>query len=244
MTPKLIAVAFAATAMMAVPFAAMAEEAPRPRITVTGEGEASAAPDTAVLSLVVLQEKPTAREALTANNDTMAKVLDAMKKAGIAERDLQTSGFSIDPRYVYPENKNGQQPQAPKIVGYAVSNSLSVRVRDLKKVGEILDQSVTLGVNQGGNLTFTNDKPDTIIEEARKKAVANAIAKAKTLTEAAGVEVGKVIEISEQSFQPRPYAAGAPRVKMMAAEASDSVPVAAGENSYNVTVNVTFELKN
>lgn len=243
MTPKFLAVAFAATAMMAVPFAAMAEEAPRPRITVTGEGEATAAPDMAVVSLVVLQEKPTAREALTANNETMAKVLDAMKKAGIAERDLQTSGFNIDPRYVYPDNKQGQPPQAPKIVGYAVSNSLSVRVRDLKKVGEILDQSVTLGVNQGGNLTFTNDKPETIVEEARKKAVANAIAKAKTLTAAAGVEVGKVIEISEQTFQPRPYG-GAPRAKMMAAEASDSVPVATGENSYNVTVNVTFELKN
>eukprot|EP01132_Coremiostelium_polycephalum_P010925 gene10925-13381_t len=243
MTPKFLAVAFAATAMMAVPFAAMAEEAPRPRITVTGEGEATAAPDMAIVSLVVLQEKPTAREALTANNETMAKVLDAMKKAGIAERDLQTSGFNIDPRYVYPDNKQGQPPQAPKIVGYAVSNSLSVRVRDLKKVGEILDQSVTLGVNQGGNLTFTNDKPETIVEEARKKAVANAIAKAKTLTAAAGVEVGKVIEISEQTFQPRPYG-GAPRAKMMAAEASDSVPVAAGENSYNVTVNVTFELKN
>ncbi|WP_346306727.1 SIMPL domain-containing protein [Phyllobacterium sp.] len=229
--------------MMAVPFAAMADETPRPRITVTGEGEATAAPDMAIVSLVVLQEKPTAREALTANNETMAKVLDAMKKAGIAERDLQTSGFNIDPRYVYPDNKQGQPPQAPKIVGYAVSNSLSVRVRDLKKVGEILDQSVTLGVNQGGNLTFTNDKPETIVEEARKKAVANAIAKAKTLTAAAGVEVGKVIEISEQTFQPRPYG-GAPRAKMMAAEASDSVPVAAGENSYNVTVNVTFELKN
>ncbi|MBN9135524.1 SIMPL domain-containing protein [Phyllobacterium sp. SL163] len=243
MTPKFLAVAFAATAMMAVPFAAMADETPRPRITVTGEGEATAAPDMAIVSLVVLQEKPTAREALTANNETMAKVLDAMKKAGIAERDLQTSGFNIDPRYVYPDNKQGQPPQAPKIVGYAVSNSLSVRVRDLKKVGEILDQSVTLGVNQGGNLTFTNDKPETIVEEARKKAVANAIAKAKTLTAAAGVEVGKVIEISEQTFQPRPYG-GAPRAKMMAAEASDSVPVAAGENSYNVTVNVTFELKN
>ncbi|UGX86607.1 SIMPL domain-containing protein [Phyllobacterium meliloti] len=243
MTPKFLAVAVAATAMMAVPFAAMAEEAPRPHITVTGQGEAAAAPDMAVLSLVVLQEKPTAREALTANNETMAKVLDAMKKAGIAERDLQTSGFSIDPRYVYPENKQGEQPKAPKIVGYAVSNSLSVRVRDLKKVGDILDQSVTLGVNQGGNLTFTNDKPETILEEARKKAVADAIAKAKTLTEAAGVEVGKIIEISEQSFQPRPYEM-AGRAKMMAAPASDSVPVAAGENSYNVTVNVTFELKN
>ncbi len=242
MTSKFLSLAFATTAMMAVPFAALADEAPRPRIIVTGEGEAAAAPDMAIISMVVLQEKPTAREALTANNEAMAKVLDAMKKAGIAERDLQTSGFSIDPRYVYPDNNNTQPPQAPKIVGYAVSNSLTVRVRDLKKVGEILDQSVTLGVNQGGNLTFTNDKPEAILEEARKKAVASAIAKAKTLTEAAGVGLGKVIEISEQSFNPSPMPMG--RAKMMAAAPADSVPVAAGENTYNVNVNVTFELKN
>ncbi|WP_304622565.1 SIMPL domain-containing protein [Phyllobacterium lublinensis] len=243
MTSRILSLAFATTALMAVPFAALAEEDPRPRITVTGEGEAAAAPDMAILSLVVLQEKPTAREALTANNEAMTKVLDAMKKAGIAERDLQTSGFSIDPRYVYPENKdNTQPPQAPKIVGYAVSNSLTVRVRDLKKVGEILDQSVTLGVNQGGNLTFTNDKPEAVVEEARKKAVANALAKAKTLTEAAGVGLGNVIEISEQSFSPRPMPMG--QAKMMAAAPADSVPVAAGENTYNVNINMTFELKN
>jgi uncharacterized protein YggE len=244
MTQHFLTLAFAAITMMAVPLAARAaDETPKPRITVTGEGEAAAAPDTAIISLVVMEEKPTAREALTANNEAMAKVLDGMKKAGIADRDLQTSGFSIDPRYVYPDNKdNTQPPQAPKIVGYAVSNSLTVRVRDLKKVGEILDQSVTLGVNQGGNLSFTNDKPDAILEEARKSAVANAIAKAKTLTQAAGVELGKVIEISEQSFAPRPMPMG--RAKMMAAAPADSVPVATGENTYNVTVNVTFEIKN
>ncbi|WP_405044733.1 SIMPL domain-containing protein [Phyllobacterium sp. 1468] len=229
--------------MMAVPFAALADETPRPRIVVTGEGQAASAPDMAIVSMVVLQEKPTAREALTANNEAMAKVLDAMKKAGIAERDLQTSGFNIEPRYVYPDNKdNTQPPEAPKIVGYAVSNSLTVRVRDLKKVGDILDQSVTLGVNQGGNLTFTNDKPEAIVEEARKNAVANALAKAKTLTEAAGVGLGKVIEISEQSYSPRPMPMG--QAKMMAAAPADSVPIATGENTYNVNVSVTFELKN
>jgi len=243
MTSKFLSLAFATTAMMAVPFAALADETPRPRIVVTGEGQAASAPDMAIVSMVVLQEKPTAREALTANNEAMAKVLDAMKKAGIAERDLQTSGFNIEPRYVYPDNKdNTQPPEAPKIVGYAVSNSLTVRVRDLKKVGDILDQSVTLGVNQGGNLTFTNDKPEAIVEEARKNAVANALAKAKTLTEAAGVGLGKVIEISEQSYSPRPMPMG--QAKMMAAAPADSVPIATGENTYNVNVNVTFELKN
>ncbi|NTS31884.1 SIMPL domain-containing protein [Phyllobacterium sp. BT25] len=243
MTSKILTLALAVTTMVAVPMAAYAEDAPRPRITVTGEGEAAAAPDTAILSLVVMQEKPTAREALTANNEAMAKVLDAMKKAGIAERDLQTSGFSIDPRYVFPENNNNQPPKPPSIVGYAVSNSLTVRVRDLAKVGDILDQSVTLGVNQGGNITFTNDKPDTILEEARKNAVANAVARAKTLTAAAGVELGRVIEINEQSFSPRPVPMAA-RGKMMAMDAASPVPVATGENTYNVNVNMTFELKN
>ncbi|MDQ0996516.1 uncharacterized protein YggE [Phyllobacterium ifriqiyense] len=242
MTSKILTLALATTAMIAVPFAALADETPRPRIIVTGEGEAAIAPDTAVLSLVVMEEKPTAREALTANNESMAKVLDGMKKAGIADRDLQTSGFNIEPRYVYPENKDGkQQPEAPKIVGYAVSNSLSVRVRDLKKVGEILDQSVSLGVNQGGNLVFTNDKPDAILEEARKKAVASAISKGKTLSTAAGVELGKIVQISEQSRNPRPMPMAQSKMMAMAA---DSVPVAAGENTYNVTVDVTFELKN
>ncbi len=242
MTSKILTLALATTAMIAVPFAALADETPGPRIIVTGEGEAAIAPDTAVLSLVVMEEKPTAREALTANNESMAKVLDGMKKAGIADRDLQTSGFNIEPRYVYPENKDGkQQPEAPKIVGYAVSNSLSVRVRDLKKVGEILDQSVSLGVNQGGNLVFTNDKPDAILEEARKKAVASAISKAKTLSTAAGVELGKIVQISEQSRNPRPMPMAQSKMMAMAA---DSVPVAAGENTYNVTVDVTFELKN
>ena len=116
-------------------------------------------------------------------------------------------------------------------------------MRDLKKVGDILDQSVTLGVNQGGNLAFTNDKPEAIVEEARKKAVANALAKAKTLTEAAGVGLGKVHRDQRAVVQPSPDADGR-QAKMMAGRTRDSVPVAAGENTYNVNVNVTFELKN
>lgn len=229
-----------AAALAATSLPASANDSPRPRIIVSGEGEMAVAPDMAILSLTVLREAETARDALTANNEAVAKVIAAMKEAGIADRDLQTSGFNIQPRYVYPEPKDGQQQQ-PRIVGYAVSNSLTVRVRDLSKVGAILDQSVTLGVNQGGDLTFTNDDPAAVINDARKKAVANAIAKAKTLAEAAGVSVGNVLEISEQTYQPRPVPMA--RGKMMAMEASDSVPVATGENTYNVQVNVTFEIK-
>ncbi|MCY1308520.1 26 kDa periplasmic immunogenic protein [compost metagenome] len=116
-------------------------------------------------------------------------------------------------------------------------------MRDLDKVGNVLDESVTLGVNQGGDLTFVNDNPAATINEARKRAVADAIAKAKTLADAAGVGLGRVVEINEQSRAPMPMPI-ARQAKMMAASApQDSVPVAAGENSYDVSVNVVFEIK-
>jgi len=210
------------------------------RIAVTGEGTMTASPDMAILNLSVLREAKTAREAMTANNEAMAKVLEAMKKAGIEDRDLQTGGINIQPRYVYPDDKNGLKE--PSITGYTVSNSLTVRVRDLAKVGNVLDESVTLGVNQGGDLNFVN--PSATINEARKRAVADAIAKAKTLADAASVTLGRVVEINEQSRPPMPMPIARAQFKTMAAAApEDAVPVAAGENSYNVSVNVVFEIK-
>ncbi|GGA96832.1 SIMPL domain-containing protein [Brucella endophytica] len=213
---------------------------PVAKIAVTGEGEAQAAPDMAILTLNVLREADTAREAMTANNEAMGKVLAAMKEAGIEDRDLQTAGINIQPRYQYPDDKNGLKE--PKITGYTVTNSLTVRVRDVTKVGEVLDKSVSLGVNQGGNLTFTNDNPAAVINEARKRAVADALTKARTLADAAGVGLGRVLEISEQPWRPQPVPFARAEMKM-AVPQSDAAPVAAGENSYNVQVNVTFELK-
>ncbi len=165
-------------------------------------------------------------------------MLAALKKSGIADRDLQTSGFSIQPQYNYPQPVDNQ-PQPPQLIGYQTSNSVTVRVRDLSKLGEIIDQSVTLGINQGGDIQFTNDKPEAALEAARKNAVANAIKKAKTLSEAAGVKVGRIVEISENVMRPMPQPVY--RAAMMK-EASDAaaVPVQGGENSYNVTVSTDF----
>ena len=213
-----------------------ADPAVQPRIIVTGEGDAGIAPDMAVLTLGVTRDAATAREALDASNKAMADIIAAMKGEGIAERDLQTSNFSVNPVYSYP--KPEERDQTPKIVGYQVNNTLSVRVRDIAKVGMVLDRSVTLGVNQGGNIAFTNDDPSATLTAARVRAVKDAMAKAKTLAEAAGVTLGKVIEITEQSFQPQPMPFAAKREAM----AADAVPVQAGENSYRVQVSVTFEL--
>ncbi|EFM58204.1 immunoreactive 28 kDa outer membrane protein [Brucella sp. BO2] len=212
------------------------------RIAVTGEGMMTASPDMAILNLSVLRQAKTAREAMTANNEAMTKVLDAMKKAGIEDRDLQTGGINIQPIYLYPDDKNNLKE--PTITGYSVSTSLTVRVRELANVGKILDESVTLGVNQGGDLNLVNDNPSAVINEARKRAVANAIAKAKTLADAAGVGLGRVVEISELSRPPMPMPIARGQFRTMLAAAPDnSVPIAAGENSYNVSVNVVFEIK-
>lgn len=232
--------AAAAIALSAATAVKAAEEAPREAvISVSGEGRSAITPDMAVLSFSVVSDAKTAREALDANNKSMADVLKALKDAGIADRDLQTSGFAINPQYQYPDNSDGGN-KPPVLIGYQVANSLTIRVRDLPKLGGIIDQAVTLGVNQGGSIFFTNDKPEAALTEARKAAVADAMEKAKVLSEAAGVSLGRVVEISENSRTPEPV----PMMRAMAKEyAADAVPVATGENSYNVTVNVTFAIK-
>lgn len=238
MNRRLVTLALAAA--IALPgVASAAERHAHPRIIVTGEGEATVAPDMALLSLSVMREAKTAREALDENNAAMAQVIEAMKGFEIADRDLQTSGLQIMPRYNYTNTQDGGQ-QA-ELVAYQVTNSISVRVRDLAKAGEIIDKAVSLGVNQGGNIVFTNDDPSDIVDEARRKAVADAKSKAETLAEAAGVELGRVIEIADQSFASPPMPM---QVKAVAFEQSRAaVPIQAGENAYKVQVNVIFELK-
>ncbi|MEH7902843.1 SIMPL domain-containing protein [Rhizobium laguerreae] len=234
------------TALLALPLAAAApafaqEAKPRePVISVTGDGESSVAPDMAVVNLAVVKQAKTAREALDENNKAMNDVLAALKSGGIAERDLQTSGFSIQPQYNYPQPVDGQQQQ-PQLIGYQTINSVTVRLRDLAKLGEVIDQSVTLGINQGGEIQFTNDKPDAAIEEARKAAVADAVKRAKTLSEAAGVKLGRILEINENV--PRAMPQPVYRATMMKEASGAAVPVQGGENNYNVSVTVTFAIE-
>jgi uncharacterized protein YggE len=211
-----------------------------PRILVTGEGSVDLAPDMAVLSLTVTRQAETARAALDANSSAMRDVQTAMTDAGIEPRDLQTSGFSIQPNYFYPPQKPSGQREPPKIVGYTVRNSLTVRVRDISMVGVILDKSVSLGVNEGGNIMFTNDDPSEAISDARFKAVKHAIDKANTLARAANVKTGQILEISEQSYSPRPMPMA--RAELAMGRSADAVPVATGENTYKVTVNVSFAI--
>ena len=236
---KLLIAAISALTMLSA-FAAAGEQKPG-TIAVSATGNASVVPDMAILNLSVQREGETARKALDANTAAMASVLKAMRDAGIEDRDLQTSSFNIQPRYFYPKpSKTGEQ-KPPRIIGYLVNNSLTVRIRKLEDVGSILDRSVTLGVNSGGHVTFTTDNPDPIIERARKDAMSRALIKARVLTNAAGIDLGRILEISEQNRQPpRPVA----MARMAKAEMSnDAVPIASGENSYTITVHVRWELQ-
>ena len=224
---------FTSAAMAAGP-----EDGPARRITVFGEGEMAISPDIALVTLTVMREAESAREALDANSEAMASVTSAMTSAGIESRDMQTSGFNISPRYIHPQRAD--EPQEPRIQAYQVTNTLSVRVRNLERLGEILDEAVTLGVNQGGSISFSNDDPSSALTEARRRAVADAVEKARTLSDAAGVSLGEVVSISEQSFSPPPVPMGA---KAMRTEAFNAVPVESGENTYLVQVEMTFALE-
>jgi len=209
-------------------------------ISINGTGNVSVAPDMAILSFGVIKEAKTAREALDQNNKAMALIFDAMAKNGIEEKDIQTSGFNIQPRYVYPKRKsNGEQP-APKITGYMVSNNLTIRIRDLEKTGAILDLSVTLGINSGGNIQFRNSDTSKVLKQARIKAVEDALAKARTLAEAANVKLGKILNISENTRRPRPVAIA--QARSLSVQEDASVPIASGENQYSVNVQMSWEI--
>ncbi|MDP1626943.1 SIMPL domain-containing protein [Parvibaculum sp.] len=217
---------------------AHAQERDEPRIiTITGEGKATAAPDIAYISTGVVTEGKTAAEALAANTKAMAEVFAGLKDAGIAEKDMQTSQFSVYP--VYEQQEPQRQPQTPKIGGYRVQNQLTVTVRDLAALGGILDKVVSLGSNQMNGINFSIDKPEPLLDEARKDAVKDALRKAKLYAGAAGVSLGQIVSISENgSGMPQPYYA---KDMMMRAEAS-SVPVAAGEQTITASVNLVIKI--
>jgi uncharacterized protein YggE len=242
-----LAFATGVPATLIVPGFAAAEErpmaeSPLPVIRVSGEGTATIAPDLAIVTLGVLREAATVREALDAHNKVTAELGMAMRGFNVKSEDLQTANFSILPKYFYPNPKANGEQDPPRIVGYSVSSQLVVRIRDMAAIGEILDKAVTLGVNSDGGIVLTNDDPSGAIAKARAAAMKDAAARAKTLAEAAGVQLGPVIEITEDFNRPRPQPIT--RGKMMMDAAPAAVPVETGENAYSVTVQAVFEIRN
>ncbi len=208
---------------------------------ITGHGEVTAAPDTAFVTSGVTSQAENAKDALAANNADMAKLIDTLKAAGIKSEDIQTSGFSVNPNYVYSDARDANGYQLPpKITGYTVTNGVTVHVRDLTILGSVLDQAVTVGANQISGITFAVEDPTELYNEARKAAFADARAKAELYAEAAEVELGALALISEQInyAPPQPY-----MVKAQAVMADRAiVPVEVGTLTFSIDVNVNWDL--
>ena len=252
MSPSRFALASTALAtLIAASAPALAQQPPAPppvpaRIEVGGEGTAYRAPDLAVTQLTVMRNGATAADALAEANEAIASVTKAMGELGIEKRDLQTAGFQISPQYQYDNQPNGQQQSPPKVVGYEVRNSLSVKVRDLAKLGDVLDRAVQLGVNEGGSIDFQIDDASAISNEARRLAVADARKRAETLAEASGLKLGRVILIQDGAMRNEPLPPMPMMELKMAApgSASSRVPVETGENAVRADVRVVYELTN
>jgi hypothetical protein len=199
-------------------------------ITMSGHGETHGQPDTATLSAGVSVNAPTAAAALADANKDMQAVLAALKKLGVADRDIQTRNFSVNPQYA---NGNGQ---APRVTGYQVSNQVEVRLAEIGKLGPALDALVAAGANQINGVNFSIHDPAPLLLEARNQAVADARGKAETFAKAAGVTLGSILSIGENGNS-------GPRPMVFAAVRAASVPVALGEDTIGADVTITWEIK-
>ena len=227
-------------ALIVAPGALMAAEdtTPPPRtMTVSGQGEVKAVPDEAVLSAGVTTQARNAAEALAANSRAMNAVFDALKRIGIPDKSIQTSDFSVSAQYQTDQHGNTTQ----KIVGYQVSNNVTVIVDDLGKLGSAIDALVSSGANSMGDIAFTIRDPKPLLTEARAEAVKDALQRANTYASAAGVTLGPITSIGENGEEaPRPMR---PRMMAMSASVAQPTPVAAGEDSVTAGVSITFELR-
>ena len=224
-----LAAAALAGALLTAP--ALAQVIPPAAISVTGEATVSVPPDLAEINGGVTSEAKTAREASEANNAAMGKVLQALKGAGIEEKDVQTARLSLQPQSA--PNRSG--PSA--IAGYRASNRVTLRVRDVTKVASVIDTLVGAGANEIGGINFVVSQASKLLDEARERAVADARRKAEIYAKAAGVTLGAPLSISEEgNSAPAPY-------RRMAAGMAASAPVAQGEETLQVTVSVSWAIK-
>jgi len=229
----LLAFAVVTATWLAAP--ALAQTTPPPAISVTGEANVSVAPDQAQIDGGVTSDAKTAREASDANNAAMGKVLLALKGAGIEEKDYQTSRLSLQPQFAANYKPS---ERASGIVSFRASNRVTVKIRDVTKVANVIDVLVGAGANEIGGINFTVTQASKHLDEAREKAIADARRKAEIYAKAAGVTLGEPISISEETGSPGPLF----RSKVAAPMAAGAA-VAQGEETLSVTISMSWAIK-
>lgn len=229
--------ALLAACVLAAAAPALAQQPPPPmppaRIIVSGEGSVRAAPDSAQIVSGVTTKAATAKAASDANSKAMAAINAALRNAGIDQNDIQTERFSVAPVYAPP-----QLNAAPKLVGYSVSNEVGVKVRQIAKVGEVLDALIAAGATDAGSVQFLHSDPSEALDRARQAAMADARRKAELYAQAAGLNLAGVAWITEEPGYIPPLTHGAPR----ALAATPAVPISPGEDTLRAQITVGFEV--
>jgi uncharacterized protein YggE len=203
------------------------------RLDIVVTGEVSQVPDIAQIGAGVVTQATTAAKAMAENARRTAATIATLKRAGVADRDIQTSSINLSPQYRYADN------QPPVITGYQASNRVSIRFRDVARAGAILDALVAAGANQIDGPSLSIDKPDAMLDQAREKAVASARARAILYARATGLQIKRIVSISESVNEPpRIY----PMAMMARSKESADTAIEPGEQKLSVSLAVTFEL--
>jgi uncharacterized protein YggE len=207
------------------------------RLDISATGEVTRIPDLAIISAGVQTLQPTATGAIEENATRMEKVRTALKRAGIDDKDIQTSSINLNPEYRYVEN------QPPRLTGYRASNTVNVKFRDLKRTGAILDALVAEGANQINGPNLTIDKPEAAYDEARVKAIAAGRARAELYARALGKRVVRLLSVSEGSGYQMPPPMPVAYARDMAAQAVAKTEIDPGTQELQVTLAMSFELQ-
>jgi uncharacterized protein len=205
---------------------------PQARIVVSGEGSVPVAPDYAQIRGGVTTRGKAAKEATDANSKLMAAIIAALQDSGIEQKDIQTAEFSIAPIYAQP-----QPNSEAKLSGFRVSNQVDVKIRQLDKLGEVLDRLVGAGATDIGNIEFMHSDASKTLDRAREAAIADARRKAEIYARAADVSLGRIVSIAEAGYAPP-----GPMMAMRAAGAMAAVPIASGEDTLRVRITVGFDI--
>ena len=226
----------------ALPASAMAQTAPVPvisgtRLDISATGEVTRVPDLAIISAGVQTLQPTASAAIEENAARMERVRAALKRAGIDDKDIQTSTISLNPEYQYDQNK------PPRLTGYRATNTVNVKFRDLKRSGAILDALVAEGSNQISGPNLTIDKPEAAYDEARVKAIAAGRARAELYARALGKRVVRLLTVSESGGYQMPPPMPVAYARDMAAQAVAKTEIDPGTQQLQVTLSMSFELQ-
>ena len=226
----------------ALPASAMAQTAPVPvisgtRLDISATGEVTRVPDLAIISAGVQTLQPTASAAIEENAARMERVRAALKRAGIDDKDIQTSTISLNPEYQYDQNK------PPRLTGYRATNTVNVKFRDLKRSGAILDALVAEGSNQISGPNLTIDKPEAAYDEARVKAIAAGRARAELYARALGKRVVRLLTVSESGGYQMPPPMPVAYARDMAAQAVAMTEIDPGTQQLQVTLSMSFELQ-